>query len=150
VVAPGGGGVVGAEGRVGAVGAQERGHLDYRPSPAAAAAGRRRRPGRRADVPQRVAVLAVERRPVARRHAAAGARDLNGRGEASRWVGALGEEELELVRDAAVGGGGHGGVGAWGSRGRGRLPLPSPQRKAMGARVGLFIRAFGWIVHVRC
>lgn len=148
MVAPGGGGVFDAEGRVGPVGAQQRGHLDHRPSPAPA--GRRRRPGRCADVPQRVAVLAVERRPVARRHAAAGARDLNGRGEASRWVGALGEEELELVRDAAVGGGGHGGVGAWGSRGRGRLPLPSPQRKAMGARVGLFIRAFGWIVHVRC
>jgi hypothetical protein len=67
VVAPGGGGVFDAEGRVGPVGAQQRGHLDHRPSPAPA--GRRRRPGRCADVPQRVAVLAVERRAVPRRHA---------------------------------------------------------------------------------
>jgi len=68
VVAPGGGGIVGAEGRVGSIGAQQRGQLDHRPSPAPA--GRRRCPGRRADVPQRIAVLAVERRPVPRRHAA--------------------------------------------------------------------------------
>jgi hypothetical protein len=86
-------------------------------------------------VPQRVAVLAVERRPVARRHAAAGARDLNGRGEASRWVGALGEEELELVRDAAVGGGGHDGVGAWGSlvEGGGDFRSLHPKGKQWGA-----------------
>ena len=84
VVAPGGGGVVRAEGRVGAVGAQQRGHLDHRPAAAAspAPAGRRRRPGRRADVAQRVAVLAVERRPVPRRHG-------GGRGA---------EAELELGR----------------------------------------------------
>ena len=85
-MAPGGGGVVRAEGRVGAVGAQQRGHLDHRPAATAASsparAGRRRRPGRRADVAQRVAVLAVERRPVPRRHS-------GGRGA---------EAELELGR----------------------------------------------------
>ena len=109
MVAPGARGVLGAEGRVGAVGAQKRGHLDHRPSPARAparAGRRRRRPRRRADVPQRVAVLAVERRPIPRRHAAgargrarARAREISTAKALLMW-GLGDEEELELVRDA--------------------------------------------------
>jgi hypothetical protein len=86
VVAPGGGWIVGAEGRVGSIGAQQRGQLDHRPSPAPA--GRRRCPGRRADVPQRIAVLAVERRPVPRGHAAGArgrAREISTAAKALRW-----------------------------------------------------------------
>jgi hypothetical protein len=69
-VAPGAGGVVGSEGRVVAIRAQQRGHLDHRSAAAPRSSGRRRCSGGRADVPQRVAVLAVERRPVPRRHGA--------------------------------------------------------------------------------
>jgi hypothetical protein len=100
-VAPGAGGVVGAEGRVGAVGAQQRGHLDHRPAAASPApAGRRRRPGRRADVAQRVAILAVERRPVPRRHG--GGHEAEAELELGRVRSRRRRrrrEELELVRD---------------------------------------------------
>jgi hypothetical protein len=95
-VAPGAGGVVGAEGGVGAVGTQQRGHLDHR---AAAAAAASRSSGRRADVPQRVAVLAVERRAVPRRHGARGwsssARDLVGDGGGGGGIGVGAGRETE-------------------------------------------------------
>jgi hypothetical protein len=92
-VAPGAGGVVGAEGGVGAVGTQQRGHLDHR------AAAASRSSGRRADVPQRVAVLAVERRAVPRRHGARGwsssARDLVGDGGGGGGIGVGAGRETE-------------------------------------------------------